>query len=55
MFEFVVYSQIHITAGFVLSGAMMFDKIGGLQLLVRKNEGLEAKQTVPSSNGYCQM
>ena len=34
---------------------VMFDKIRGLQLLVRKNEGLEAKQTVPSSNGYCHM
>ena len=29
----------------------MFEKIRGLQLLVRKNEGLDAKQTVPGSNG----
>ena len=34
---------------------MMFEKIRGLQLLVRKNEGLDAKQTVSSSNDYGQM
>ena len=30
----------------------MFEKIRGMQLLVRKNEGLDAKQTVPGNNGY---
>ena len=43
------------TAPWDLCYQVMFEKIRGLQLLVRENEGLDAKQTVPGSNGYYQM
>ena len=53
MLEFIVIREY--TAPWDLCYQVMFEKIRGLQLLVRNNEGLDAKQTVPGSNGYYQM